>query len=129
MKNPFKKIVLLLFLVFNNISFGQENCIQVLEVNEIKYYYVYKALSIATNDTITILSSKLDTEFDLIKLDKNKYYKIETRLKSAIKISEEKYVFCKHAITTIENIAISDKYKLPVLVLNYKEVEYCEKCR
>jgi hypothetical protein len=117
-----------LILLFCNISFGQERCIKILEVNEIKYYYVYKVFDVSVKDTITILSSKLDTEFEIIKLDINKFYKVETRLQSAIKISEEKYKFCKHAITIIEEVQISDKYKLPVLILNFKEVKYCEKC-
>lgn len=128
MKSLFGKIILFLFLGLSSTCFGQEKCIQVLEVNEIRYYYVYKVFEIPSNDTITIISSKLDPEFETIKLEKNKFYKVKTRLRSAIKISEEKHLFCKHAITIIENIPISDKYNLPVLVLDYKEVDCFEKC-
>ncbi len=125
MKTLYKKTLFCLFLVICNYSFAQENCIKILDVNEIKYYYVYKAVNVYENDTITILSSKLDKEFKIIKLEKNNFYEVKTRLKSAIKISDEKYIFCKPVINKIEDTQISDENKLPVLILDYKNVDIC----
>lgn len=117
MKTFSKKILFSLGLIICNYSFGQNSCIKILEVNEIKYYYVYKAFDVSNKDTITVLSSKLDKEFEIIKLNKNEFYKVKTRIKSAIKISEEEYFLCKHAITIIDGVPISDEKKLPILII------------
>lgn len=119
-----KKLLFISIFIICKFSFGQEKkVIKVLEVDEIKYYYVYKTIDISTNDTIILLGSRLDKEFKTVKLVKNSYYEVETRFKSAIKISNEKYMFCKPAVTKIDGIQISDKYSLPVLILDFKKVK------
>lgn len=121
-------IIIFVCLVFGNYSFGQERCIKVLNVNEIKYYYIYSVFDTSSNDTLRMISSKLDKEFKILKLDKDEFYDVSTRIKSAIKISEEEYLFCKHAINEVEGIKISDENKLPVLILDYKKVRKCGNC-
>jgi len=118
-----KKILVPLFYLIFNYTFSQKKCIKVLEVHKIKYYYVYKAFNCQRNDTITLISSKLDKEFKKIELLKNNCYIVDTRLRSAIKISEIRHFITKHAITIIEDIQISDKNNLPVLILDSKMVE------
>ena len=123
MKNTLmKKTLILLLFLFSNIAFCQTKIVKVLNVSYIDYYYVYTAYNYISKDTIVLISSKNDIEFKKILL-KTKNYVIETRLKSAIKISEDKYLFCKPNITTIQNIQISDKETLPVLITDYEEIE------
>lgn len=123
MKNTLmKKTLILLLFLFSNIAFCQTKIVKVLNVSYIDYYYVYTAYNYISKDLIVLISSKNDIEFKKILL-KTKNYVIETRLKSAIKISEDKYLFCKPNITTIQNIQISDKETLPVLITDYEEIE------
>ncbi|WP_146192577.1 hypothetical protein [Xanthomarina spongicola] len=123
MKNTLmKKTLILLLFLFSNIAFCQTKVVKVLNVSYIDYYYVYTAYNYISKDLIVLISSKNDIEFKKILL-KTKNYVIETRLKSAIKISEDKYLFCKPNITTIQNIQISDKETLPVLITDYEEIE------
>ncbi|PWK17961.1 hypothetical protein LX78_02360 [Xanthomarina spongicola] len=117
-----KKTLILLLFLFSNIAFCQTKVVKVLNVSYIDYYYVYTAYNYISKDLIVLISSKNDIEFKKILL-KTKNYVIETRLKSAIKISEDKYLFCKPNITTIQNIQISDKETLPVLITDYEEIE------
>lgn len=127
MKSIYRTIFLFLFLILSIFGFGQ-SCIKILERKEINYYYVYKALRLSSkeNDTITMLSSKSDPEFKTIILDVNYIYDVKVRTKSAVKISDEKYLFSKHAVTKIGNIQISDKNKLPVIILEYNKVKNCD---
>lgn len=125
MRRFFKIVIFITFLINYSYSKGQIECIEILKMDEIEYYYVYTVLNFSTKDTITILGSKNDEEFDRVKLDQGNLYKIKTRTKSAIKVSEEGYIFCKPAITTIDNIRISDENKLPVLILDYLRVNEC----
>lgn len=125
MKLFYKIFLIFMFLIQWSYSIGQIACVKVLEVDEVAYYYVYSAFNFSQNDTIILLGSKLDEEFKTIKLDKNNLYKIKTRLRSAIKVSDEKYIFSKHAITTINDIQISNKNQLPILILDYKKVNEC----
>jgi len=118
-----KTLLLLLFSVFCNHTFGQKKNIKILNIESIKYYYVYKAFDFNNKDTIVLLSSKKDKEFKLIKLEKDSTYHTETRPLSAIKISEGKYIFCKPTINIIDNIKISNRDKLPVLILDSKKVK------
>lgn len=123
----YKKILsITLFLLFVNFVYGQKKEIKVLEIKSIKYYYVYKTYNYCSKDTIILLSSRADSEFKKIKLEIENCYKIETRPKSAIKISEEEYMFCKPTETNIEGVRISDKDKLPVLILDHKKLEKCK---
>jgi len=122
----YKKVVLsfLFCFIFNSI-YGQNKQIKVLTIQSIEYYYVYKVYDYCSKDTIILLSSRADKEFKKIELNIGKCYKVETRLKSAIKVSKDEYVFCKPNKTTLDNVEISDD-GLPVLILNFRELKKCD---
>lgn len=111
MKFLYKKIIFVLFLMTSSFSFGQKKWVKILEVKEIKYYYVYKAINKSTKDTITLLGSKLDEEFKIVKLAKDYSYKIKTRPRSLIQTSENMVFICTPAITIFEGVQISDEKK------------------
>lgn len=119
-----KLFIITFFAIFSVISnnFNDYICIKILDVQEIKYYYVYKAFEIEKKDTLTFISSKSDIEFKMIKLEKDSIYKVKTRIKSTIKITDSTYVFCKHGKTYIENVQISDKNKLPNIIIYFNKV-------
>ena len=118
-----KRVILLfIFYFILNSIYSQKKIIKVLTIQNIEFYYVYKAYDYCSKDTIVLLSSKADDEFKKFRLNIGKRYVVETRPKSAIKISKDEYVFCKPNVTTLENIKISDD-GLPILILNFKELE------
>ena len=118
-----KRVILLfIFYFILNSIYSQRKKIKVLKIQSIEYYYVYKAYNYCTKDTIVLISSKADDEFKKIKLSEGKSYEVETRLKSAIKVSEDEYVFCRPNVTTLENIKISGD-GLPILILNFIELK------
>jgi hypothetical protein len=123
-----KLFIVTFFAIFSMIPNNSNDyrCIKILDIQEIKYYYVYKAFEIEKKDTLTFISSKSDIEFRMIMLEKDSIYKIKTRIKSTIKISDSTYVFCKHGKTIIENVQISDKNKLPIMIIDFNKINnYC----
>jgi hypothetical protein len=127
------KIILMIstVLLFGiNEMLGQTKKIKVIEITNIEYYYVYKAVEFekTQTDTIILLGNKPNNkEYKEILLQKDKKYEVETRLKSAIKMSEEKYMFCKPTRNVLNNVVISNKKSLPILILDYKEITSVEK--
>ncbi len=122
-----KKILIVptVLLLSINAMLGQTKKIEVIEITNIDYYYVYKAVEYEKTpvDTIILLGNKPNNkDYKEILLQKGKKYEVETRLKSAIKMSEDKYMFCKPTRNMLNNIVISNKKSLPVLILNYKEI-------
>ena len=119
----------IIILLFNSHLFSQEMKVKIIEVNSIDFYYVYKAkvCDSEMSNIITIISNKFkDKESDAIELKENDCYEIKTRLKSNIKTSLDKYLFCNPGKTTINNIRISDESSLPVLILEYKKINTCK---
>lgn len=117
--------VTVLLLTFN-ITISQTKKIEIIEITEIDFYYVYKAIEYEKIpvDTIILLGSKLNNpEFKEVFLQKNKKYEVETRLKSAIKSSNNRYMFCKITQNILNNVIISDKKNLPVLILDFDEIK------
>jgi len=122
------KKLLFLSLFFTCNLFSQEIKVKIIDIKAIDYYYVYKAVNYNLNDTITLLGSKVNSEeAKLVLLNTDECYKLKTRLKSAIKISPDKYFFCKPNITIIENVQISDESSLPILILEYENDFNCNK--
>ncbi|WP_395044490.1 hypothetical protein [Flavobacterium sp.] len=118
-------IISTVFLISINAIFGQTKKIQVIEIANIDYYYVYKVVEYekTPTDTIIVLGNKPNNKDNKeILLKKGKKYEVETRLKSAIKISDERYMFCKPTQNVFNNVVISNKKSLPILILNYKEI-------
>lgn len=102
------------------------NCVKILDIQEIDYYYVYLTLDTEKKDSVRFISSKSDDEFKKIFLQKDSFYRIQTRIKSSIKISDSSYLFCKHGKTIINNVQISDKGKLPILIVDFEKTNnYC----
>lgn len=123
MANTMKNIVLLISLLIVNLSFAQKREVVIKKIEQIKYYYVYTACDLETNETFIILGCKNnDSEFVKVKLDLDKKYLIEYRYQSFIKIDEKKYIRCIHTRTIINNIAISDKGNIPLLITKYKNI-------
>lgn len=113
------------FFLSINPALGQTKKIKVIEITNIGYYYVYKAVEYEKipADTIILLGNKANNkDYEVMLLQKDKKYEVETRLKSAIKMSEDKYMFCKPTRNVLNGVIISDKKNLPVLILNYKEI-------
>ena len=125
-----KLIISAVFLLSVNAMLGQTKKIKVIEITNIDYYYVYKVIEYEKSsiDTLILLGNKPNNkDYKEILLQKNKLYEIETRLKSAIKMSEDKYMFCKPTENILNNVIISNKKSLPILILNYKEIIFIGK--
>lgn len=106
---------------------SQTKKIEVLKIDEIDFYRVYKVIDYESpqRDTLLLLGCKPNNEdFKNVYLEVGKKYKVETRLNSRIKISEDKYMFCSPGITIINKIPISKKSNLPILILDYEQI-YC----
>lgn len=117
-----RKILIIISFLFYNIVFCQTKVVKVLDVSVFEYYYVYKAYNYISKDTILLISSKNDKEFKQISLTKEKNYVIETRLRSAIKISEDKHFIFKPSMCCINNMKIADGNGLPILITDYTEI-------
>lgn len=126
--NYLKEILLLQFFIFASMVYGQsKKTVQILEENEIEYYFIYKAIDYSknTNDTLFLLTSKLNNVIgsEVIKLKIGKKYEAETRLYSKVRISNDMYVFCKPGGNIIEGDTVSMN-SLPILITHAKII--CE---
>lgn len=116
-------ILICLFVIYCNYGSAQSKKIKVLNTNDIKYYKVYKALDLSTNDSLILLGCKANNkDFSEVELTVGEFYTVDTRLNSHIKVEEDNYLFLHHGITMIQNIQISNKGSLPVLILSYEAI-------
>jgi len=119
------KLLVFLIVLFCNNTFSQCKKVYITDVSSTDYYFVYRAIefNIETKDTIILLGNKFVTkDSKIIVLKKNKKYKLKTRLKSAIQISKDKYMFCKPGINILNNTKISNEDSLPILILTSEEI-------
>jgi|GEM_PF-6589829 len=118
-------ILIVLSILTSLTAFGQSKTIKVIEINDIKYYHVYKVLDLTTvtKDTLLFLGCKKNnTDFKEIKLDLQKQYNITTQFIYPVKISDDEYLFSKPGVNIIDYIRISQKGNLPVLITDYEPV-------
>lgn len=99
-------------------AYSQDYVVKVIDRKEIYNYYVYKSISL--KDTLIFLSQKYNSQdFNKIKLKVNKTYKISTTPIYRIKISSDKYLLASLGGNIIDEIRISYKEDLPILVTDY----------
>ena len=118
-------IIIVIILTSINVIFGQSKKVKVIKVTTIDYYYVYKVIEYNKNylDTLILLGNReINKDDKEILLKMNKKYLINTRLKSAIRTSDENFMICKPTENILNNVVISNKKSLPVLILNYEEI-------
>ena len=121
------KILLVYFFLFGTISYSQtEKSLKILKENEIKYYYVYKAIDFSSkkNDTLFFMTSKSNNTIDskYLKLKEGLNYIVKTRLYSRVRISEDIYLFCKPGGNIYQGDTLSLN-SLPILILEASEIK------
>lgn len=120
-----KTTLFILSILLYNITYCQNKKVEVIDIANIDYYNVYKVIEFKTtsNDTLILLGcNDNNKDFTEINLEKGKKYNIETRLYSSVKISEDRYMFCKPSGNILNSTRISIKGSLPILILNAKEI-------